>query len=42
MLVLDKKRRDDNDVYRCRDCGFLFSPPLSAIVPSSDRLRQPG
>ncbi len=27
LLILEKKREEDNDVYRCRDCGYLFSPP---------------
>ncbi len=26
LLKLEKKSRKDNDILRCRDCGFLFSP----------------
>ena len=36
--MLDKKREEDNYVYRCRDCGFLFSPP---IPPSTHTATQP-
>ena len=32
--MLEKKQEEDNDVYRCRDCGYLFSPPPSpAVLP---------
>ena len=34
LLVLEKKLPDDNDVVRCQDCGFLFSPPVSSKLPS--------
>ena len=34
MLILEKKRKEDNYVYRCRDCGYLFSPPPEQL-PSS-------
>ena len=27
LLVLTRVRPADNYVFRCRDCGFLFSPP---------------
>ncbi len=27
LILLEKKRPDDNDVYRCQGCGYLFSPP---------------
>ena len=26
LLKLDKKLSQDNDVFRCLECGFLFSP----------------
>ncbi len=26
LLKLDKKLPNDHDVFRCRECGFLFSP----------------
>ena len=26
LLALEKRVSEDNDVYRCRDCGYLFSP----------------
>ncbi len=39
LIRLDKKCSQDNDVFRCQECGFLFSPstPAGAIqqqVPS--------
>ena len=27
LVVLTRVRPADNYVFRCRDCGFLFSPP---------------
>ena len=27
LLELARLAGDDHTVYRCRDCGFLFSPP---------------
>jgi len=26
LIPLEKKQQDDNDVYRCQDCGYIFSP----------------
>ncbi|MCI0786216.1 MAG: hypothetical protein J4O09_07855 [Chloroflexi bacterium] len=26
LLQLDKKLPQDNSVFRCQECGFLFSP----------------
>ncbi len=26
---MEKKLKDDNDVYRCQDCGYIFSPAAS-------------
>ena len=26
LIQLDKKIPDDHEVFRCQDCGFLFSP----------------
>lgn len=26
LLQLDKKLSQDNDVFRCQECGFIFSP----------------
>ena len=26
LLKLEKKSSKDNDILRCRECGFLFSP----------------
>ena len=26
LIALEKKLPGDNEVYRCRDCGYLFSP----------------
>ena len=34
LIVLEKKLPYDNDVVRCQDCGFLFSPPDSSKPPS--------
>ncbi len=30
LIPLLKKQRDDNDVFRCQECGFIFSPPALA------------
>jgi DNA-directed RNA polymerase subunit RPC12/RpoP len=27
LLRLEKKLPQDNEVFRCQECGFLFSPP---------------
>jgi transposase-like protein len=29
LVQLDKKSPQDNDVFRCQECGFLFSPSSS-------------
>ncbi len=26
LIRLDKRAREDNDVYRCGECGYIFSP----------------
>lgn len=51
LIVLEKKLPGDNEVYRCRDCGYLFSPgapPRPAAVttametaPAASALRTP-
>lgn len=28
LIKLQKMRDDDHDVYRCAECGYIFSPPL--------------
>jgi|AP59_1055472.scaffolds.fasta_scaffold616040_2 hypothetical protein len=28
LVPLEKKQLDDNDVFRCGDCGYLFSPSI--------------
>jgi rubredoxin len=28
LLQLGKKSLQDNDVFRCQECGFLFSPAI--------------
>lgn len=38
LIVLEKKLPGDNEVYRCRDCGYLFSPgapPRPAAVTTA-------
>ncbi len=30
LIRLDKKCSQDNDVFRCQECGFLFSPATPA------------
>ena len=40
LVVLTRVRPADNYVFRCRDCGFLFSPPgaykrVSAPAPEN-------
>ncbi|MCH7606589.1 MAG: hypothetical protein IH962_05480 [Chloroflexi bacterium] len=39
LLRLDKKLSQDNDVFRCQECGFLFSPtgPLAAEEAPENR-----
>ncbi len=27
VIKLQKMRDDDHDVYRCVECGYIFSPP---------------
>ena len=27
LIKLQKMRDDDHDVYRCAECGYIFSPP---------------
>ncbi len=45
LIRLDKKCSRDNDVFRCQECGFLFSPFTPADVPnqqiSSLKLKSP-
>ena len=36
LLELVRLDGADHTVYRCRDCGFLFSPP-EQDVPDADR-----
>ena len=31
LIALDKRLTTDNLVLRCRECGFLFSPPAKEI-----------
>ena len=35
LILLEKKRPDDNDVYRCRECGYLFSPPSATDLAAA-------
>jgi len=27
LIPLEKKQQNDNDVFRCQECGYIFSPP---------------
>ena len=38
LLRLEKKLPQDNEVFRCQECGFLFSP---SGPDRTDRLGQP-
>ena len=42
LIALDKRLTTDNLVLRCRECGFLFSPPAretrEAPVPTRSAL----
>ena len=38
LIPLLKKQRDDNDVFRCKECGFIFSPPAPALAGRSSGL----
>ncbi len=46
LVRLDKKETNDHDVYRCRGCGYLFSPGDSSgatsPAPSRTVAVQPG
>ena len=43
LILLNKKWAQDNDIYRCQECGFLFSPshPRDNAASSIDGL-EPG
>ena len=34
LIPLQKARADDNDVFRCAHCGFIFSPPVTQARPA--------
>ncbi len=34
LILLEKKHPEDNNIYRCQECGFLFSPPEAAQIKS--------
>ena len=36
LIQLDRRRDDDNEVYRCTQCGFIFSPAASALPISQE------
>ena len=42
LFVLSKVWATDNDVYRCRECGFLFSPAATAPASEAGQARQQG
>ena len=44
LIRLDKKCSRDNDVFRCQECGFLFSPstPAGAIKQQVTLLKPQG
>ena len=33
LVKLAKKLSEDNDVFRCEDCGFIFSPLEAKDAP---------
>lgn len=37
LLELARLAGEDHTVYRCRDCGFLFSPPESEATAAAAR-----
>lgn len=37
LIRLDKKLAEDNDVYRCSECGYLFSPGNSDTLAGQGR-----
>ena len=41
LLALEKRAPGDNLVLRCRDCGFLFSPPDQGAAARA-RVKWPG
>ena len=42
VLILDKKREEDNYVLRCLECGFLFSPPHTSTPQVRHTAMEPG
>ena len=48
LIKLQKMRDDDHDVYRCAECGYIFSPPPDAGqapgsgAPGRSREERPG
>jgi hypothetical protein len=41
LIPLEKKQQDDNDVFRCQECGYIFSPAASPrIGTGQDRKTQ--
>ncbi len=48
VIKLQKMRDDDHDVYRCVECGYIFSPPpdpekdTDPATPGRSREEGPG
>ena len=34
LIRLDKRVEEDHDVYRCGECGYIFSPSSAVPVAS--------
>ena len=37
LIPLEKKLQDDNDVFRCQECGYIFSPATTTVTESRFR-----
>ncbi len=40
LITLNKELPTDNDVFRCRECGYLFSPPAKPQIDQSSEQPQ--
>jgi len=37
LIPLEKKQQDDDDVFRCQECGYIFSPATTTVTESRSR-----
>ncbi len=36
MIPLEKKQQNDNDVFRCQECVYIFSPATTLEVGTGE------